>query len=258
MTHPPRPVTSPARQPARGARLPGPQSRRVGPAPPKARSVVTAAKGRGVCGQVFAPRRTRRAGRPGCDIVQLRRCVGWRHPACVIVCDIMGDWPPARPLPEPDAAVRCLGTCACSGDSPPAAPRTSGEQSTAQGVSHLGTGTGPHRTAQPRGDQRTGWCFPADHFLWKPAGACSLEEGPGGVGPGRRGCPRTPSDPSSQQGTGIYLLPKDILLEARFLTYAYCHGILTATPREKRSLFLLHSKARWVAQVHTANKGWCI
>lgn len=68
----------------------------------------------------------------------------------------------------------------------------------------------------------------------------------------------TPSNPSLiPEGVGNL---QEILLEARFLTQAYVcfHLILTATPRENRASFLLHSKDRWVAQVHTAHKGWCI
>lgn len=103
-----------------------------------------------MCGQVLAPRSTRRAGCPGGDIVPLRRGVGLRH-RLVSLSDIMCDWPsarpPARPLPEPTRRG-CLGTSACSGDPPPAALRASGEHSAAQGVSTSEPGWAPpHRPA---------------------------------------------------------------------------------------------------------------
>lgn len=163
MTHPPLPVTSPARQPARGARPPA-----LGPLGPGQRPWSRGewpqeAKGQGARGQVLAPR-MRRAACPGCDIVQPRRSVGMRHPACVIVCDIMCDSgrPPAgtrrgsaSALAQTFAEGALLPTL-CVLPASKAPPKVSPSD---------GTRIGPPPRSPALERERRGWCLPADHFL---------------------------------------------------------------------------------------------
>lgn len=181
MTHPPRPVTSPARQPARGARRPGPLSSWTGPAPREARRVATAARARGVCGQALAPRSTRRAGCPGGDIVPLRRGVGLRN-RLVSLSDIMCDWPSARPpAAGTDAGAGAWAHLRAAGTLLP--PPCGLPVSTARPrVSPPRNQDGPRRTAQPWRDPRTGRCSAADHFLCSLRGLFTGER-PGWVGP---------------------------------------------------------------------------
>lgn len=76
MTHPPLPVTSPARQPpARLGRSPG--------------DAGSGGRRRGA--RVLVAKCERLAGCPGCDTVRFGHRVRMKHPACVIVCDIMCD-----------------------------------------------------------------------------------------------------------------------------------------------------------------------
>lgn len=218
-----------------------------------------------MCGQALAPRSTRRAGCPGGDIVPLRRGVGLRH-RLVSLSDIMCDWPSARPpAAGTDAGAGAWAHLRAAGTLLP--PPCGLPVSTARPrVSPPRNQDGPRRTAQPRRDPRTGRCSAADHFLCSLRGLFTGER-PGWVGPegghvpggaGVSGLPLTlPSstpegdrDPPASQGepSGSQVLnPRRRVLSLNPRSYS----------KRKAALFLFHCKARWVAQVHTANKGWC-
>lgn len=103
-----------------------------------------------------------------------------RHPACVIVCDIMCDSsrPPARR--NPTQQIGCFATNECRGGSPPptlcvlplSKPRPGCLPAAEPALA-------PHGTVQPWREKRRGWCLPADHFLPEALGVpVSLEERP--------------------------------------------------------------------------------
>lgn len=152
---------------------------------------------------MLAPR-TRRAGCPGCDIVQLGRLVGMRHPACVIVCDIMCD--SRRPPAGTDAAARAhWHKCVQRGLSPSCAASFLGAKPRPGCLPSAEPAWGQSPTALSSPGERRGEAGACQLTASsrKPAGCLFLwKKGLGLVRQGREGCSRkrgcliTPSDPS--------------------------------------------------------------